>query len=191
MVKQPSRQKKKYGRNKNPYKRNYYKKNNFKLKFTLEKYKLKYNIKEVENFPSSPNNTTEFDVENIINEKTNNINSDNSTIVNSQTISGYNTNESSTQNIQQEEIDIKRCLFKNAKKSRFSFVNNDLENNEQKENYVVPEFIKEILNKKFIALNFGNFIKNNNDGYIDNISLENVLLSDDIQLVNKWSELAN
>lgn len=70
-------------------------------------------------------------------------------------------------------------------------MNNDLENNEQKENYVVPEFIKEILNKKFIALNFGNFIKNNNDGYIDNISLENVLLSDDIQLVNKWSELAN
>ena len=191
LVKQPSRQKKKYGRNKNPYKRNYCKKNNFKLKFTLEKYKLKYNIKEVENFPSSPNNTTEFDVENIINEKTNNINSDNSTIVNSQTISGYNTNESSTQNIQQEEIDVKRCLFKNAKKSRFSFVNNDLENNEQKENYVVPEFIKEILNKKFIALNFGNFIKNNNDGYIDNISLENVLLSDDIQLVNKWSELAN
>ena len=53
LVKQPSRQKKKYGGNKNNYKRNHYKKNNFKLKFMLEKYKIKYNIKE-EIIPSSP-----------------------------------------------------------------------------------------------------------------------------------------
>ena len=194
LVKQPSRQKKKYGGNKNTYKRNYYKKNNYKLKFTLEKYRIKYNIKEIETTPSSPNMAAnkellnEIDGENNINEKINNVNSDNSIVISSQTNSGYNTNESSTQNIQQEEIDTRKDLFKNTKKSRFSFVNNDFENNELSQSFVVPEFIKEILSKKFCALSFGNFIKNNNNGYIGNNFLENTLLSEEIKIVNKWAE---
>ena len=60
LVRQPSRHKKRYGGNKNAYKRNYYKKNNFKLKFTLEKYKLKYNIKEEDRINNNDNLLDEY-----------------------------------------------------------------------------------------------------------------------------------
>ena len=191
LVKQPSRQKKKYGGNKKTYKRNYYKKNNFKLKFTLEKYRIKYNIKEVETTPSSPINSkelsNELDGDSNINEKNNNISNSDNSIINSQTISRYNTNENSTQNIQQEEIDLKKSLYKNTKKSRFPFANNDFENNEVKQAFVVPEFIKDILNKKFCSLSFGNFIKNSK-GHNRKDFLENTLLYEEIQIVNKWAD---
>ena len=173
LVKQPSRHKKKY--NKNAYKRNYYKKNNFKLKFTLEKYKIKYNIKEEEKNSSSPIK------ENNINEK-NNI----SINANSQPISGYNTNESSCQNNQQEEMDLKKNFYKNYKKSRFSFIKNELENNEQNEKFVVPIFINDILNKKINSLSFARFIKNN-ERYVEKVNLENFLLYEEINVVNKWA----
>ena len=187
LVKQPSRHKKKYAGNKNTYKRNYYKKNNFKLKFTLEKYKIKYNIKEEEKNSSSPikeNNEKRINKlvgENNINEK-NNI----SINANSQPISGYNTNESSCQNNQQEEIDLKKNFYKNYKKSRFSFIKNELENNEQNEKFVVPIFINDILNKKINSLSFARFIKNN-ERYVEKVNLENFLLYEEINVVNKWA----
>ena len=187
LVKQPSRHKKKYAGNKNTYKRNYYKKNNFKLKFTLEKYKIKYNIKEEEKNSSSPikeNNEKRINKlvgENNINEK-NNI----SINANSQPISGYNTNESSCQNNQQEEMDLKKNFYKNYKKSRFSFIKNELENNEQNEKFVVPIFINDILNKKINSLSFARFIKNN-ERYVEKVNLENFLLYEEINVVNKWA----
>ena len=187
LVKQPSRHKKKYAGNKNTYKRNYYKKNNFKLKFTLEKYKIKYNIKEEEKNSSSPikeNNEKRINKlvgENNINEK-NNI----SINANSQPVSGYNTNESSCQNNQQEEIDLKKNFYKNYKKSRFSFIKNELENNEQNEKFVVPIFINDILNKKINSLSFARFIKNN-ERYVEKVNLENFLLYEEINVVNKWA----
>ena len=187
LVKQPSRHKKKYAGNKNTYKRNYYKKNNFKLKFTLEKYKIKYNIKEEEKNSSSPikeNNEKRINKlvgENNINEK-NNI----SINANSQPISGYNTNESSCQNNQQEEMDLKKNFYKNYKKSRFSFIKNELEKNEQNEKFVVPIFINDILNKKINSLSFARFIKNN-ERYVEKVNLENFLLYEEINVVNKWA----
>ena len=193
LVRQPSRQKKKYGGNKNNYKRNHYKKNNFKLKFTLEKYKIKYNIKEEEIISSSPNynnnqnqnSLTEL-VENSPNNTSKIISSDNN-IINSQTISGYNTNESSSQTNQQEDVDFKVNLFRNSKKSRFSFANNDLENIEQKDLFIIPEFIKEIVNKKFYALCFASHIKKNNNWSMGNSFLENILLEKEIKIVNNWA----
>lgn len=187
LVKQPSRHKKKYIGNKNTYKRNYYKKNNFKLKFTLEKYKIKYNIKEEEKNSSSPikeNNNkilNEFVGENNLKEK-NSI----STNENSQPISGYNTNESSSQNNQQEEIDLRKSLYKKYKKSRFSFVKNDLENIEQNEKFIVPEFINDILNKKIYSLSFAGLIKNN-ERYAEKDDLEKILLNHEINILNKWA----
>ena len=119
-----------------------------------------------------------------MNEKNKVINFDYSTNTNSQTISDYNTNESSSQNNPQEEIDLKKNIFKHSKQSRFSFVNsNDLENFEQKQNFAVPDFINEILNKKFYSLCFSNYIdkKRNND------SLEKMLLDEEVKIVNKWA----
>ena len=185
LVKQPSRHRKKYTGNKNTYKRNYYKKNNFKLKFTLEKYKIKYNIKEEEKNSSSPikeNNVKNLNVlDKNINEKNNSFSHGNS-----QPISGYNTNESSSQNNQQEEIDIRKKIYNNYKKSRFSFVNNDLNKIEQNEKFVVPEFINDILNKKIYSLCFAGFIKNN-ARYVKDHDLEKFLLYEEINVVNKWA----
>ena len=187
LVKQPSRHKKKYTGNKKAYKRNYYKKNNFKLKFTLEKYKIKYNIKEEGKNSSSPikqNNgifLNKFIKENNISEKNNNSNNGSS-----QAISGYNTNESSSQNNQQEEIDLRKNIYNNYKKSRFSFVNNGLDNNEQNEKFVIPEFINDILNRKIYSLYFAGFVKNN-ERYVENDDLEKILLYEEINVVNKWA----
>ena len=119
--------------------------------------------------------------ENNINEK-NNI----SINANSQPISGYNTNESSCQNNQQEEMDLKKNFYKNYKKSRFSFIKNELENNEQNEKFVVPIFINDILNKKINSLSFARFIKNN-ERYVEKVNLENFLLYEEINVVNKWA----
>ena len=187
LVKQPSRHKKKYAGNKNTYKRNYYKKNNFKLKFTLEKYKIKYNIKEEEKNSSSPiKENNEKRINKLVGE--NNINDKNNISINtnSQPISGYNTNESSCQNNQQEEMDLKKNFYKNYKKSRFSFIKNELENNEQNEKFVVPIFINDILNKKINSLSFARFIKNN-ERYVEKVNLENFLLYEEINVVNKWA----
>ena len=194
LVRQPSRQKKKYGNNRNQYKKNYYKKNNCKLKFTLEKYKLKYNINQKQIIPSSPlkynnyNLLNELAGDNDINEKSKIMNCVNTININSQTNSGYNTNESSSQNNPQEEIDLKKNIFKNYKKSRFSFVNdNNMVNFEQKRNFKVPDFINVILNKKLYSLYFSNYISKKRDVFIDNTFLEKILLDEEAKIVNNWA----
>lgn len=196
LVKQPSRQKKKYCGNKKLYKKNYYKKNHFKLKYTLEKYRIKYNIKELENIPSSPNKNCnnnlldEIEGDNNLNEKSKVINSDKSLVTNSLTNSGYNTNESSSQNNQLEDMDIKKNLFKNSIKSRFSFVNTNLETIDEDQRFIVPEFINKILNKKYYSLYFANFFKNQN-GLIEHNLIENILLYEEIKVINKWAGISN
>ena len=162
LVRQPSRHKKKYGgSNKNIYKKNHYYKKNCKLKYTLEKYKIKYNIRE-EEINNNKHKLSEF----------------------TETISGYNTNESSSLNNQQDEIDSKKNFYKFSKKSRFSFASteND-EKNEKFNNFMVPDFIKDILTKKFYTLSFmcGSEYKNNK-------YLEEFLLDEEIKALNKWAK---
>ena len=178
LVRQPSRNKRIYGGNKKAYKRNYYKKYN-KLKYTLENYRIKYNLKiKEENNQSSPR--VEHNLLKDFDEQNKNILSDNS----NQNLSGYNTNESSSGNNQQEEGDnIKKVFFKTSKKSRFSFANAEPGNLDNKQSFVVPEFVKEILSKKFYCLCFTNFCKINKS--ID--SLETLFLDEEIKIIKKWA----
>ena len=162
LVRQPSRHKKKYGGNKNIFKKknNYYKKSS-KLKFTLEKYKIKYNIRE-EEINQNRHKLSEF----------------------TETISGYNTNESSTLNNQQDEIiDLRKNFYKFSKKSRFSFANHENEEkNEKKQIFIVPDFIKDILTKKCSTMNFMYTLGIKNSKF-----LEEFLLDEEIKTLNKWA----
>jgi uncharacterized protein YhbP (UPF0306 family) len=161
LVRQPSRHKKKHGGNKNFYKKNYYKKS-CKLKFTLEKYKIKYNIREAEILPSP---SPKFKLNNNSGE----------------TISSYNTNESSSQNNQQDESDLKKIFCKNSKKSRFSFANQTTENDCKTNIFLIPDYISEIVNKKFSFLNFSNIL-----GIKDIKYWEEILLGEEIKKIDKW-----
>ena len=106
--------------------------------------------------------------------------------MNSNNISGYNTNESSTQNNQPED-DNKKCALKKTNRSRFSFANND-ENIEQSNIFIMPDFVKEILDKKFWTLSFTNFLRGENRSNLDEYYFEKALLSDEIQIIKKWIE---
>ena len=180
LVRQPSRHKKRYGGNKNAYKRNYYKKNNFKLKFTLEKYKLKYNIKEEDRFNNNDNLLDEYIEDK--NELDKSINENYNTNSNS----NYNTNESSSQNNQQDEIEVKKHFYKRTK-SRFSFANSDLDSNENKNSFVVPDFVNDILNKAFYSLCFNNLIRKYQSEPTKKNFMEDFLLEEEIKVINKWA----
>ena len=180
LIRQPSRHKKRYGGNKNAYKRNYYKKNNFKLKFTLEKYKLKYNIKEGDRINNNDNLLDEYPEDK--NELDKSINENYNTNSNS----NYNTNESSSQNNQQEEVEVKKNFYKRTK-SRFSFANSDLDNNENKNSFVVPEFVNDILNKAFYSLCFNNLIRKYQSEPTKKNFMEDFLLEEEIKVINKWA----
>ena len=180
LVRQPSRHKKRYGGNKNAYKRNYYKKNNFKLKFTLEKYKLKYNIKEEDKFNNNDNLLDEYIEDK--NELDKSINENYNTNSNS----NYNTNESSSQNNQQDEIEVKKHFYKRTK-SRFSFANSDLDSNENKNSFVVPDFVNDILNKAFYSLCFNNLIRKYQSEPTKRNFMEDFLLEEEIKVINKWA----
>ena len=101
-------------------------------------------------------------------------------------ISGYNTNESSIQNNQQEDSEIKKN-FKISKKSRFSFVNNYTENIEQKNIFNVPDFVEEILNKKIFLLSFTHLIKGQAQHSLEKYYSEEVLLADEIKIIKNWA----
>ena len=202
LVRQPSKHKKRFSGNKISYRKNYYKKDNCKLKYTLEKYRIKYNIKYDDKNNSSNNfnskklsnsdeqiKTSENDInsENISNEKINLPFSEKCINVNLNNISGYNTNESSIQNNQQEESEMKKMNSKTSKKSRFSFVNNYSENIDKKDIFIVPEFVEEILNKKFLLLNFNNLIRGCQKNVIDKFYSEDILLAEEIKIINNWA----
>ena len=203
LVRQPSRHKKKFTGNRTSYRKNFYKKDNCKLKYTLEKYRIKYNIKYEENTNSSQNNENynsnskedtifksnenEIDNDNSSNDKPTLTLSDKCIKVNLNNISGYNTNESSIQNNQQEDSEIKRTNPKISKKSRFSFVNNNTENINQKNIFIVPEFVEEILNKKFILLSFNNLIKEHQKDVFGKYYSEEVLLAEEIKIIQNWA----
>lgn len=202
LVKQPPRHKKKFSGNRPPYKKNFYKKDNCKLKHTLEKYRLKYNIKYDEINNSPPNtetknssnsneqikiNENEIDNDNSSSEKPNKDFSDKYINTNLFNISAYNTNESSIQNNQQEDSDNKKINIKRTKKSRFSFVNNNIENIDKKDIFIVPEFVEEILNKKFFLLSFANLIKGRYKIDFSQYYSEEVFLADEIKIIEKWA----
>ena len=208
LVRQPSRHKKKFTGNRTSYRKNFYKKDNCKLKYTLEKYRIKYNIKYEESANLSKNyenkNTTnsnsnsnsnehiksnenEIDNDNLSNDKPIVTLSDKCIKVNLNNISGYNTNESSIQNNQQEDSEMKKSNSKVLKKSRFSFVNNNIENINQKNIFIVPEFVEEILNKKFILLSFNNLIKEHQKDVFGKYYSEEVLLAEEIKIIQNWA----
>ena len=204
LVRQPSRHKKKFTGNRTSYGKIFYKKDNCKLKYTLEKYRIKYNIKYEENTNSSQNyenknssnsnsnehiksNENEIDNDNLSNYKPTLTLSDKCIKVNLNNISGYNTNESSIQNNQQEDSEMKRINSKFSKKSRFSFVNNNIENINKKNIFIVPEFVEEILNKKFILLSFNNLIKEHQKDVFGKYYSEEVLLAEEIKIIQNWA----
>ena len=203
LARQPSRHKKKFIGNKSSYRKNYYKKDNYKLKYTLEKYKLKYNIKYEDKSTSSKNvdtknlsnsaeeiknNENEIDnIDNLINEKINSTINEKGIIRNLSNISGYNTNESSIQNNQQEESEPKKVNQNNSKKSRFSFVNNNTENIDKKNIFNVPEFVEKILNKKFILLNFNNLIRDYKNENLEKFYSDDFLLAEEMNIIKNWA----
>ena len=206
LVRQPSKHKKKFIGNKTSYRKNIYKKDNYKLKYTLEKYRIKYNIKyEEKNSSFSPNtdaktssnsneaiksNENELDNDTILsNDKPKLTLSDNCLNKNLSNLSGYNTNESSIQNNQQEDSE-KKNYNKISKKSRFSFVNNYTENIDKKNIFNVPDFVKEILNKKIFLLSFANLIKGQKKetDEINKYYSEEVLLADEIKIIKNWAQ---
>jgi hypothetical protein len=202
LVKQPPRHKKKFSGNRPSYRKNFYKKDNCKLKHTLEKYRLKYNIKYDEINNSPPNtetknssnsneqikiNENEIDNDNSSSDKPNKDFSDKYINNNLFNISAYNTNESSIQNNQQEDSDNKKINIKRTKKSRFSFVNNNIENIDKKDIFIVPEFVEEILNKKFFLLSFANLIKGRYKIDFSQYYSEEVFLADEIKIIEKWA----
>jgi hypothetical protein len=201
LVRQPSRHKKKFMGNKTSYRKHIYKKDNCKLKYTLEKYRIKYNIKYEAKSDLSPyteaqtslnsneaikSNENEIDNDTPLIEKNKRILSDTCLNKNLCNISGYNTNESSTQNNQQEDLEIKKN-FKISKKSRFSFVNNYTENIEQKNIFNVPDFVEEILNKKIFLLSFTHLIKGQAQHSLEKYYSEEVLLADEIKIIKNWA----
>ena len=203
LVRQPSKHKKKFIGNKTSYRKNIYKKDNYKLKYTLEKYRIKYNIKYEEKNSFSPNteaktslnsnepiksNENELDNDASSNDKPKLILSDNSLNKNLCNISGYNTNESSIQNNQQEDAEVKKNYNDKSKKSRFSFVNNYYtENIDNKNIFNVPDFVEEILNKKIFLLSFANLIKGQKQDAFDKYYSEEVLLADEIKIIKNWA----
>ena len=203
LVRQPSRHKKKFTGNRTSYGKNFYKKDNCKLKYTLEKYRIKYNIKyEEKNNSFSPNteaktslnstepiksNENELDNDASSNDKPKLILSDNCLNKNLCNISGYNTNESSIQNNQQEDAEVKKNYNDKSKKSRFSFVNNYTENIDNKNIFNVPDFVEEILNKKIFLLSFANLIKGQKQDAFDKYYSEEVLLADEIKIIKNWA----
>jgi CCR4-NOT transcription complex subunit 4 len=203
LVRQPSKHKKKFIGNKTSYRKNIYKKDNYKLKYTLEKYRIKYNIKyEEKNSSFSPNtdaktssnsneaiksNENELDNDTILsNDKPKLTLSDNCLNKNLSNLSGYNTNESSIQNNQQEDSE-KKNYNKISKKSRFSFVNNYTENIEQKNIFNVPDYVEEILNKKIFLLSFTHLIKGQAQHSLEKYYSEEVLLADEIKIIKNWA----
>ena len=62
-----------------------------------------------------------------------------------------------------------------------------MENIDQKPNFIVPDYIKEILNKKFYSLSFSNSFNINKNENIDHNFLEKILLDEEIKIVNKWA----
>ena len=202
LVREPSKNKKKYMGNKKSYRKNYYKKDNCKLKYTLEKYRIKYNIKYENNNNNSLKNQeaeNSMNLNEIININENDIDNQklidkvNSTLCdkyinsNSNDNSGYNTNESSTQNNQQEESEIKKSNKKSSKKSRFSFVNNYSENIDKKNIFIVPDFVKEILNKKFFLLSFNNLIGRYQKEALDRFFPEDAFLAEEAEIIKNWA----
>ena len=202
LIRQPSRHKKRFTGSRTSYKKNYYKKDNYKLKYTLEKYRIKYNIKYEENTSLSQNNENknssnstehiqakenEIDNDNLSNDKPILTAIDKGIKVNLNNISGYNTSESSIQNTQQEESEMKKISSKNSKKSRFSFVNNDTENIDETNIFNVPDFVEEILKKKFILLSFTNLMKEHQNDAFAKYYSEEGLLAEEMKIIQKWA----
>ena len=133
------------------------------------------------------NKKSEIEIDNFSSEKQKITLSDKGINTNLFNISSYNTNESSIQNIQQEDSEIKKNNIKLSNKSRFSFVNNCNENIDKKNIFLVPDFVEEILNKKFSLLSFSNLIRRNKNENINKYYSEEVFLADEIQIIKNWA----
>jgi hypothetical protein len=66
-------------------------------------------------------------------------------------------------------------------------VNNNIENIDKKDIFIVPEFVEEILNKKFFLLSFANLIKGRYKIDFSQYYSEEVFLADEIKIIEKWA----
>ena len=81
---------------------------------------------------------------------------------------------------------MKKISSKNSKKSRFSFVNNDTENIDETNIFNVPDFVEEILKKKFILLSFNNLMKEHQNDAFAKYYSEEGLLAEEMKIIQKW-----
>ena len=82
---------------------------------------------------------------------------------------------------------MKKISSKNSKKSRFSFVNNDTENIDETNIFNVPDFVEEILKKKFILLSFNNLMKEHQNDSFAKYYSEEGLLAEEMKIIHKWA----
>ena len=69
-------------------------------------------------------------------------------------------------------------------------MNNYTENIDKKNIFNVPDFVKEILNKKIFLLSFANLIKGQKKetNEINKYYSEEVLLADEIKIIKNWAQ---
>ncbi len=66
-------------------------------------------------------------------------------------------------------------------------MNNNIENIDKKNIFIVPEFVEEILNKKFFLLSFNNLIKEHQKDVFGKYYSEEVLLAEEIKIIQNWA----
>ena len=66
-------------------------------------------------------------------------------------------------------------------------MNNNTENIDKNNIFIIPDFVEEILNKKFILLSFNNLIKEHQKDSFDKYYSEEVLLAEEIKIIQNWA----
>ena len=137
------------------------------MKQTLEKYWIKYKIKNSTN--NAEYNTNSTEQSNSFNMKNENENE--------------NENEKK-ENSQDILVNNRKNLFKSSAKSRFAFVEEN-KKDENKKGFEIPEYINTILNKKMYYFSFLNYLNQK----LKDMSMEfmdDYFFKEENKLVIKW-----
>ena len=167
LERQPSRHKKYTRVDNKKYRNKHYKIKNYKMKQTLEKYWIKYKIKNSTN--NAEYNTNSTEQSNSFNMKNENENE--------------NENEKK-ENSQDILVNNRKNLFKSSAKSRFAFVEEN-KKDENKKGFEIPEYINTILNKKMYYFSFLNYLNQK----LKDMSMEfmdDYFFKEENKLVIKW-----
>ena len=66
-------------------------------------------------------------------------------------------------------------------------MNNDTENIDETNIFNVPDFVEEILKKKFILLSFTNLMKEHQNDAFSKYYSEEGLLAEEMKIIQKWA----